>query len=214
VFQSRSRFRHRIRVSDFDVLACPRCGGRLRVIATVQAPRTVQAILAYLAAPAPARRPAPPHPRPPHSRSPRPTSVSRQRPGTLSARTRHRGALAMKQDSLSLGAPAILARGPVSADHPMTRNSQRKSIGRTGLRHGSDSARPSNPSREVAISDRLPDAKPAKALPHEALEHRPSDIEGELEIVARGVDEPGHGFDPALQTLDVRDEIGPRKPAA
>jgi uncharacterized protein YbaR (Trm112 family) len=41
---------------DLDVLACPRCGGRLRVIATVQDPRAVQAILAHLdraGAPAP-----------------------------------------------------------------------------------------------------------------------------------------------------------------
>jgi len=44
------------RVFDFDVLTCPRCGGRLRVLATVQDPLAVQAILAYLArsgAPAP-----------------------------------------------------------------------------------------------------------------------------------------------------------------
>ena len=31
------------------LLACPRCGGRLRVLATVQDPRAVQAILAYFA---------------------------------------------------------------------------------------------------------------------------------------------------------------------
>jgi hypothetical protein len=37
------------RVFDLDVLACPRCGGRLRVIATVQDPLAVQAILAHLA---------------------------------------------------------------------------------------------------------------------------------------------------------------------
>ena len=36
------------RVFDLDVLACPRCGGRLRVIATVQDPLAVQAILAHL----------------------------------------------------------------------------------------------------------------------------------------------------------------------
>ena len=30
-----------------DVLACPRCGARLRVIATVQAPLAGQAILAH-----------------------------------------------------------------------------------------------------------------------------------------------------------------------
>ncbi len=52
------------RVFDLGGLACPRCGGRLRVIATVQAPLAVQAILAHLArsnAPAPSG-PAPPAP--------------------------------------------------------------------------------------------------------------------------------------------------------
>jgi hypothetical protein len=36
------------RVFDFDVLACSRCGGRLRVIATVHDPLAVHAILTYL----------------------------------------------------------------------------------------------------------------------------------------------------------------------
>ena len=50
------------RVFDLDVLACPRCGGRLRVLATVQDPRAVQAILASLAR---SGAPAPPGPAPP-----------------------------------------------------------------------------------------------------------------------------------------------------
>jgi len=50
------------RVFDLDVLACPRCGGRLRVIATVQDPRAVQALLAHLAR---SGAPAPPGPAPP-----------------------------------------------------------------------------------------------------------------------------------------------------
>ena len=37
------------RAFDIDVLACPRCGGRLRLIATVEAPDAVRAILASLA---------------------------------------------------------------------------------------------------------------------------------------------------------------------
>jgi hypothetical protein len=37
------------RVFDLDVLARPRCGGRLCVIATVHDPVAVQAILAHLA---------------------------------------------------------------------------------------------------------------------------------------------------------------------
>ena len=50
------------RVFALDVLACPRCGGRLRVIATVQAPLAVQAILAHRAR---SGAPAPPGPAPP-----------------------------------------------------------------------------------------------------------------------------------------------------
>jgi len=50
------------RVFALDVPACPRCGGRLRVLATVQDPRAVRAILAHLAH---ADAPAPPGPAPP-----------------------------------------------------------------------------------------------------------------------------------------------------
>jgi Glycosyl transferase family 2 len=64
------------RVFDLDVLACPRCGGRLRVLATVQASRAVQAILAYRARSGAPASPGPaPHPRPPQSRSPRLSSA-------------------------------------------------------------------------------------------------------------------------------------------
>jgi hypothetical protein len=38
------------RAFDLDVLACPRCGGRLRLIATVEDPEATRAILAALAA--------------------------------------------------------------------------------------------------------------------------------------------------------------------
>jgi len=38
------------RAFDVDVLACPRCGGRLRLIATVEDPEAIRAILAALAA--------------------------------------------------------------------------------------------------------------------------------------------------------------------
>jgi len=36
------------RMFDLDVLACPRCGGRLRVIATIQDPAVARTILAHL----------------------------------------------------------------------------------------------------------------------------------------------------------------------
>ncbi len=50
------------RVFDLDVLACPRCGGRLRLIATVEDPAVVGKILARLGLlhPADAPGPAPP----------------------------------------------------------------------------------------------------------------------------------------------------------
>ena len=37
------------RAFDIDVLACPRCGGRLRLLATVEDPDAIRAILAALA---------------------------------------------------------------------------------------------------------------------------------------------------------------------
>jgi hypothetical protein len=43
------------RAFALEVLACPGCGGRLRVIATVQDPSVVRAILAHLGAAAPDR---------------------------------------------------------------------------------------------------------------------------------------------------------------
>jgi hypothetical protein len=36
------------RAFDLDVLACPRCGGRLRLIATVEGPEAIRTILAAL----------------------------------------------------------------------------------------------------------------------------------------------------------------------
>ena len=50
------------RVFDLDVLACPRCGGRLRVIATIQDPAVARTILAHLGL---ALSPEPPGPAPP-----------------------------------------------------------------------------------------------------------------------------------------------------
>ena len=33
---------------DLDVLACPRCGGRMRLLATIEAPQVLRTILAHL----------------------------------------------------------------------------------------------------------------------------------------------------------------------
>jgi uncharacterized protein YbaR (Trm112 family) len=53
------------RVFDLDVLACPRCGGRLRLIATVEDPAVVGKILAHLGLLHPAGSPGPARLRPP-----------------------------------------------------------------------------------------------------------------------------------------------------
>ena len=50
------------RAFGIDVLACPRCAGRLRLVATVEDPQAVRAILESLGVAAEAPRPAPPRP--------------------------------------------------------------------------------------------------------------------------------------------------------
>ena len=52
------------RAFEIDVLACPRCGGRLRFIATVEDPAVVDKILAHVARVALAERPGPAPPPP------------------------------------------------------------------------------------------------------------------------------------------------------
>jgi hypothetical protein len=55
------------RVFAIDVLACPRCGGRLRLLATIAHPEAIRRILAHLGLPTtlpqplPARSPPEPH---------------------------------------------------------------------------------------------------------------------------------------------------------
>jgi hypothetical protein len=50
----------------FDVLACPRCGNRLKLIALIEAPKVIRRILSHLGQPTevPAARPARPPPLP------------------------------------------------------------------------------------------------------------------------------------------------------
>jgi hypothetical protein len=48
------------RAFDVDVLACARCGGRLRLVATVEDPHAIRAILESLGLPAGTSPPAPP----------------------------------------------------------------------------------------------------------------------------------------------------------
>lgn len=38
------------RAFERDVLACPRCGGRMRLLATIEDPRVIRRILAHLSA--------------------------------------------------------------------------------------------------------------------------------------------------------------------
>lgn len=47
------------RAFEFDVLACPRCGGRMRLIATIEDPRVIRRILAHLGLPTEPSDPCP-----------------------------------------------------------------------------------------------------------------------------------------------------------
>lgn len=49
---------------DIDVLACLRCGGCLRLVATIEDPHVIRAILAHLGLPAEVPQPDPPQPPP------------------------------------------------------------------------------------------------------------------------------------------------------
>jgi hypothetical protein len=62
------------RAFGIDVLACPRCGGRLRLIATVEDPAVVGTILAHLGLLHPGDSPGPAPP----SADPRAAATSRQ----------------------------------------------------------------------------------------------------------------------------------------
>jgi hypothetical protein len=49
---------------EIDVLACPECGGRLRLLATIESPAVVRKILSHLGIPAECPRPAAARPPP------------------------------------------------------------------------------------------------------------------------------------------------------
>jgi len=57
------------RAFDVDVLACPRCGGRLRLVAAIDDPHVIREILTHLGLPADPPRPDPPQPSPAESGS-------------------------------------------------------------------------------------------------------------------------------------------------
>ena len=52
------------RAFDIDVLACPNCGGRMRLLATIDAPLVIEPILARLGLPTDSVRPDPAQPPP------------------------------------------------------------------------------------------------------------------------------------------------------
>jgi hypothetical protein len=49
---------------DLDVLACPRCGGRMSLIATIDDPRIIRKILGHLGLPTEVPQPRPARPPP------------------------------------------------------------------------------------------------------------------------------------------------------
>ncbi len=52
------------RAFELDVLACPRCGGHMRLIATIEDPRVIRRILAHLGLPTQGSDPRPSRPPP------------------------------------------------------------------------------------------------------------------------------------------------------
>jgi len=52
------------RAFNFDVLGCPRCGGRMKLIATITDPAVIRAILDHLRLPSEPPRPHPARPPP------------------------------------------------------------------------------------------------------------------------------------------------------
>jgi len=52
------------RAFDLDVLACPRCGDRMRLLATIDDPLVIESILAHLGLPTDRVRTDPAHPPP------------------------------------------------------------------------------------------------------------------------------------------------------
>ncbi len=48
------------RAFDLDVLRCPRCAGRMQLIATIEDPAVIQRILAHLGLPGTRKGPQPP----------------------------------------------------------------------------------------------------------------------------------------------------------
>ncbi len=52
------------RAFEFDGLACPRWGGRLRLIATIEDPQGIRRLLAHRGHPTEGPRPGPPRPPP------------------------------------------------------------------------------------------------------------------------------------------------------
>ena len=52
------------RAFERDVLACPRCGGRMRLLATIEDPRTIRRILAHRRLPPEGPDPSPSRPPP------------------------------------------------------------------------------------------------------------------------------------------------------
>lgn len=58
------------RAFDVDLLACPRCGGRMRLIATIEDAQVLRKILAHLGLPTEIPHPCPPWPPPACPRGP------------------------------------------------------------------------------------------------------------------------------------------------
>ena len=99
------------RAFEIDVLACPRCGGRMQLIATIEDPSVIRTILAHLGLPSDV-----PQPRPPSAKA----GCSKRRRDELHVRA---------PPSRAARRPPLCARGrhptdprpTISLDHPLVR---------------------------------------------------------------------------------------------
>jgi hypothetical protein len=162
---------------DLAVLACPRCGGRRRVIATVQDPLAVQAILAHLG---PSLSPEAPGPTPPRPRAGR--LVARPDP----SRRHSRRGPQPQRSACSLPTPAPRRRMarrqraitvPALAFAPTTRPGPGPAPGSAGETQAGRT--PAAPAEVAEVALIVPRRSPARdtAPFHGALEYTGSKLE-------------------------------------
>ncbi len=106
------------RVFDLDVLACPRCGGRMSVIATIEAGDVMRKILGHLGLP---NRAAEPPPGPPASAGRRPFFLTVRLDGSVRHGTGPRRSVSGRRPRAPARPPSPRARDRNFLDRPFVR---------------------------------------------------------------------------------------------